>query len=289
MTSSMPWWRTDQYAWDKPLPQAFVDYAGPKGVALVKAWPDGRTQQGWGLIGPKNDEANGFAKRYPRGEFNDRRVLYGYEKGRWNFAIVMRSVQLVCIDIDGKNGGLEHAKKLGMLPPTLAETSKSGDGYHLFYSVDEPWTDDKGFGQLADRIGLEQGVDIRAVGCVYHYPTQRWNDRAPAPLPDHLKQQLLHREQKITAATERITKVLTDADPMEVLMMQDELTNELAQPIPAGRRNNTLFAIGNKMRLAEVPDWEIKLQDRAQQVGLGADETTKLLENIARYGGTSQP
>ena len=287
MTPSMPWWRTDSYANDIPLPGPFHDLAGPKGVALVKVWPDGRTQQGWGLIGPKNDEANGFAKRYPRGEFNDRRVLYGYEKDKWAFAIVMRSVQLVCIDIDGKNGGLENAGKLGMMPPTLAETSKSGDGYHLFYTVDEPWTDDKGFGLLADRIGLEQGVDVRAVGCVYHYPTQQWNDRAPVPLPNHLKTLLMHREQKITAATERITKVLANDDPLEVLMMQDELTRELAQPIPAGRRNNTLFAIGNKMRLAEVPDWEIKLQDRATQVGLGADETTKLLENIQRYGGVT--
>lgn len=287
MTSSMPWWRTDGYDDDIALPEWFSILAGPKDIALVKAWPDGRTQPGWGLVGPKGDEANGFASRYPRGEFNDRRVLYGYDKGKWNFAIVMRSVRLVCIDIDGKNGGLEHAKKLGMLPPTLAETSKSGDGYHLFYSYDEPWTDDKGYGLLADRIGLEQGVDIRAVGCVYHYPTQRWNRRRPAPLPDHLKQQLLHREQKITAATERITKVLTDADPLEVLMMQDELTNELAQPIPAGRRNNTLFAIGNKMRLAEVPDWETKLSQRATAVGLDQLETEKLVENIQRYGGVT--
>ena len=64
-----------------------------------------------------------------------------------------------------------------MLPPTLAETSKSGDGYHLFYLVDEEWDDEKGYGLLGDRIGIEQGVDIRATGCVYHHPQQRWNDR----------------------------------------------------------------------------------------------------------------
>jgi hypothetical protein len=282
--TSLPWWRTDSYTITDAVPNEFNELEGPKGLALVKAWEDGRTDQGWGLIGPKHEPDNGFMPRYMRGEFNERRVLYGYNKGKWNFAFVMRSVQLVCIDIDGKNGGLEHAKRLGMLPPTLAETSKSGDGYHLFYTVDEEWDDVKGYGQLADRIGIEQGVDVRATGCVYHYPQQRWNDRGPVPLPDHLKTLLLHREQKLTAETKRIETVLSNADPMEVLMMQDELMTELNKPIPQGKRNNTLFAIGNKMRQAEIVDWEIKLQDRATQVGLGADETTKLLENIERYG-----
>ena len=288
MTSSLPWWRTDTYDGDKPLPQAFDDLAGPKGVALVKAWADGRTDQGWGLIGPKDQPENGFAKRYPRGEFNARRILYGFEKGKWNFAIVMRSVQLVCIDIDGKNGGLEHAKKLGLLPPTLAETSKSGDGYHLFYSVEEEWSDTKGFGLLADRIGIEQGVDVRATGCVYHYPSQRWNDRAPAPLPKYLKDMLLHREQKITAETQRIQTVLSNEDPVEVLIMHDELLTDLAKPIQQGKRNNTLFAIGSKLCQAQVPEWEEKVSDRATQVGLDSDEIDKLIANITRYGA-SQP
>src|SRR5690349_5727976 len=180
--SSMPWWRTDTYDYDVAVPNEFNEQEGPKGLALVKTWPDGRTQPGWGLQG--RDGGEGFMPRYLRGEFNERRVVYGYEHDRWSFAFVMRSVALVCIDIDGKNGGLEHAKRLGALPPTLAETSKSGDGYHLFYSVDEEWDDDRGFARLADRIGLEQGVDIRATGCVYHYDTQRWNGRVLAPLPE---------------------------------------------------------------------------------------------------------
>jgi hypothetical protein len=275
----LPWWRTDSYDWDKPMPQVFEDYAGPKGPALVKAWQDGRTDPGWG--------ADQFMERYTRGEFNARRVVYGFEKGKWAFAFVMRSVQLVCIDIDGKNGGLEHAKRLGMLPPTLAETSKSGDGYHLFYTVDEPWHAQKGFGLLADRIGIEQGVDVRATGCVYHHPQQRWNDRAPAPLPQHLHKLLLHREQKITAETERIEKVLANRDEMEILMMHDELLSDLKKPIPAGKRNITLFAIGNKMRQAEVDGWETILTDRANEVGLDDVETRKLVANIQTYGSST--
>ena len=36
-------------------------------------------------------------------------------------------------------------------------------------------------------------------------------------------------------------------------MMQDEMVSELAKPIPAGKRNQTLFAIGSQMEQAQVP------------------------------------
>lgn len=283
--TSKPWWQTDDYSSDMPVHESFVDQAGPHGLALVRAWPSGVTDKGWGLQGPEGED--GFMPRYTRGEFNSRRVLHGYDRDRWAFAFIMRSVRLVCIDIDGKNGGLEHAKRLGMLPKTLAETSKSGDGYHLFYTFEEEWNDVTGYGQLADRIGLEQGVDIRATGCVYHYKQQRWNDRSPVPLPDHLKEQLLHREQKIAAQTERITKVLEAQDPMEVLMMHDEILSDLAKPIPPGKRNTTLFAIGSQMQTAQVEDWEDKLLDRATEVGLARDEANKIVANVNRYAGTT--
>lgn len=282
--TSKPWWQTDSYDVEKAVPPEFEAAAGPKGLALVKAWPSGVTDKGWGLQGPTGED--GFMPRYMRGEFNARRVLHGYERNRWAFAFIMRSVHLVCIDIDGKNGGLEHAKKLGMLPYTLAETSKSGDGYHLFYAVDEMWNDVTGFGSLADRIGLEQGVDIRATGCVYHHKQQRWNERGPAPLPDHLKELLLHREQKIAAQSERITKVLDSGDDMEVLMMHDQMLSDLAKPIPAGKRNTTLFAIGSQMQQAQVPQWDEHLKTRADEVGLSVDEADKIVANINRYATT---
>lgn len=282
--TNQPWWRTEAYSFDVPLPPFFTrDHdLGPRGTALVRAWPDGRTDAGWGLEGKRGSD--GFMRKYWRGEFNARRILYGFERGKWNFAIVMRSVPLVCIDIDGKNGGLEHAKRLGMLPPTMAETSKSGDGYHLFYSTDEVWDRNTGFAQFSDRIGLEQGVDIRAVGCVYHHPQQRWNTREAVLLPQHLKDLLLHRQQKQAATSERITKILGSNDELEVLMLHDEILTDLAKPIPSGKRNNTLFAIGNQMHQANISGWEDLLRDRAQEVGLPQDETDKLVANIQRYG-----
>ena len=279
-SSSLPWWRTDEYDGEQALPSVFEDVAGPKGVALVRAWQDGRTDPGWGLQSPSGE---GFMPRYGRGEFNGKRVLFGYEHDRWAFAVVMRSVPIVCIDIDGKNGGLEHAKRLGMLPPTLAETSKSGNGYHLFYLVDDEWDPQLGFGLLGDRIGIETGVDIRATGCVYHHKQQRWNSRELTELPEHLLDSLKHKQQKIAAQNARITTVLANEDPMEVLMMHDQMLSDLQAPIPQGKRNNTLFAIGSQMKLGQYPDWQTVVAQRASDVGLDQTVVDTLISNIDRY------
>jgi len=198
----------------------------------------------------------------------------------------MRSLALVCIDIDGKNGGEVGAKQLGLLPPTLAETSKSGNGWHLFYAVTPGvWNEDRGFDEYSDHIGISPGVDIRAVGCVYHYPSQRWNGRRAAPLPQFLAELFTARKQKITQYAERVTKVREAGDEMEILMMQDELVTELKKPIPAGKRNTTLFAIGSQMAEAGVLDWDEQLVKRADEVGLDKAEAEKIVENIQRYAG----
>lgn len=283
-TSSLPWWRTDTYDDDTPLSAADQSNweCGPKGIALVRAFDDGRTDKGWGLNPPPGSN-EGFMPRYMRGEFNPRRVLYQYGKGRSNFAIVMRSTTLVAIDIDGKNGGLEHALRLGALPKTLAETSKSGDGFHLLYRNDEPWDLVKGFGSLGDRIGFEQGVDFRATGCLYHHPQQRWNNRSPVQLPEHLVDLLNQREQKLAAVNARITSTLASGDDMEVLMLHDEIMSKLKRAIPEGKRNQTLFAIGSEMQAAGIQNWGMLLADRAEELGLEADEAGKLVNNVQRY------
>jgi hypothetical protein len=272
-----PWWRTDEYVDDQAIPSALQQYAGLEGVALVRAWPNGKTDPGWG--------AETFMSRYQRRKFNPKPILMGYDEGMFAFAFVMRSVRLVCIDIDGKNGGLEHVGKLGMLPYTLAETSKSGDGYHLFYKTsDDQWDPELGFAEFADRIGIEQGVDIRATGCVYHHPHQRWNDRAVAELPQHIKDRLRAKAQAAAAQTAAIKAVLTNEDPLEVAMMQDELITDLNKPIAAGKRNTTLFAIGTQMCEAQVPGWQGLVEKRATDIGLDRDETAKLIANITKYG-----
>ena len=281
LATSQPWWRTDTYDGDIAVPDVFDAFAGPKGVALIKAWPNGKTDAGWGLEG--KDGGPGFMDLYNKNGFAPRKALYGYERDKWTFAIVMRSVQIICIDIDGKNGGLEHARRLGQLPPTLAETSKSGNGYHLFYKSDEEWDETTGFGAYSDHIGIEQGVDIRSVGCVYHHKQQRWSYRPLADLPDHLKELMRARKQRTEHQQTRITSVIESGDKMETAMLHDELTSDLAKPIAQGKRNTTLFAIGQKMKTAGVPDWETKVGDRATQVGLDSAEVDQLVRNIQRY------
>jgi hypothetical protein len=277
---------TDTYDIITAVPPAMEEHAGPQGVALVRAWRDGKTDPGWGLWRPgQGSETNGFMWKYEHGAFRKAPIVHGYGQARWNFAFVMRSMRLVCIDIDGKNGGLEHAGRLGMLPYTLAETSKSGDGYHLFYTTSEDeWDPVTGFAQFQDRISLEQGVDFRATGCVYHHPQQRWNLREIAELPPHLKTRLTAHSQAAAARTSSIVKTVENQDPEEIILMHDALLDDLKKPIPAGRRNNTLFAIGVQLRTGMVPSWDQLLFDRALDVGLDHEEARKLVSNVERYG-----
>lgn len=276
---SNPWWMTDTYNDDVPLPHTFEDHAGPNGVLLVIAHDNGSTERGWGEKSFRTKYADNRPAR-------NMLIEKSFRWGGYNFAIVMRSVQMICIDIDGKNGGYDGARKLGMLPPTLAETSKSGDGYHLFYTVPEDeWDDDKGFALYKDRVGLEQGVDIRAVGCVYHTKTQRWNMRPPVELPQFHKDLLSKKNKEMEIQIEEIQKLLDAGDTEELMMLHESLKNDLKKPIPPGRRNNTLFAIGTQMYLAQMKDWGVMLAERALQVGLDDDEVVKLLSNIRKYGG----
>lgn len=275
------WWETDEYHVKSPVPGTMEHFAGPNGLALVRAWPNGTTSEGWGLNG--KDGAPGFMERYNRSEFDARTTLYGYDKGKWAFAFVMRSMRVICIDIDGKNGGLEHAEELlGNAPATRAETSKSGNGYHLYYSYPAEWDETMGFAKYGDSIGIVQGVDIRDVGCVYHYDTQRWNNRDIAELPLYIAERL-QRKADQREQTKKQLENISDMDPIEVLAMHSELEQELKKPMKAGSRNNTLFAIGSQMKAADHPEWEEKIHDRAIAVGLDAEEADKLVANISSY------
>ena len=63
-----------------------------------------------------------------------------------------------------------------------------------------------------------------------------------------------------------------------------EKKNIIMNLVETGKRNQTLFAIGSKMMLAQVPMWEDHLRDRAAQVGIDDDEADKLVANILKYG-----
>lgn len=282
-STSTPWWQTDDYDFEKDVPLAFYEEAGEHGPMIIRAWDDGRTDPGWGIR--PNREGVGFLQLYEnKNSARRQRALVAQKKLGRPFAFVMRSMQIICIDIDGKNGGLEGAKQLGPFPETLAETSKSGNGYHLFYLLPDEWDLNAGYGRYGDRIGIAPGVDIRSVGCVYHYPQQRWNRRRLAELPQFMHDRLLAAEQKRAASAARITTIIEEGDPVEIAVLQDELIQDLKKvSSAAGGRNNALFAIGNKMIEAGVEGWETLIHDRGIDVGLPLEEVNKLVANIEAH------
>lgn len=284
----MTWYENDA-SFDREdfLLLPFVEEEGPHGVALVDVYASGRTTPGWGLQGANGKP--GFMVNYAAKKFWPRPRLIDLQRHHRAYAIVMRSVNIIALDIDrhtddGGADGFKAAAKLD-LPVTLAQTSKSGAGRHLFYRTDEIWDDELGFGHWDDVIGLKPGIDVRAVGCIYHYASQRWNREPLADLPDELHDLLEARKAK-KEEVERILRSATSDDitDEERLIMHDTLIQELNKPIDTGKRNVTLFAIGTKMKTAGVPDWEARLHQRALDVGLPDAEAAKLVSNVQKYG-----
>lgn len=274
----------DQFIINDPIPTPLVSFQGPNGLALVDVYEHGRTTTGWGLVG--KDGGPGFAENYRKHKFWAKPRLVQFENGK-PFAFVMRSMSLVMVDLDrhmadgGEDGFISAATM--ELPPTLAETSRSGSGRHLFYSVEDEWSDDFGFGMYDDALGIEPGIDIRATGCAYHYPSQKWNDLPIAPLPESIEKYLVAKKNKKDAQATVLQHVAVNSDSEEALVVQDALLQELAKPIPVGKRNASLFALGSKMMAAGIPEWMEALADRANEVGLDAEETNKIIANVERY------
>lgn len=81
-----------------------------------------------------------------------------------------------------------------------------------------------------------------------------------------------------------IQNTIANADQDELLLLQEELKNDLAKPIIDGTRNNTLFAIGSKMKALNVPNWPDLIRTRGTDLGLPGFEIEKLVYNIDVYG-----
>lgn len=286
----MTWYEDEkQYEhdhWIGPGAPGDREIGGPKGFALLDVFSEGRTTPGWGLAA--TDKHDGFIREYERGRFLARpRVNRYLEKGR-PFAFVMRSMNMLAIDIDhhaepGSPNGFDSLLQIGFeLPTTMAETSKSGAGRHLFYRTPDLWLPTEGYGVYDDVLGLVPGVDIRAVGCVYHYDTQRWNDLPVADAPQELLDMLELRRQKKQAHSTRLAAAAADMDDTEALIVHHDLKTQLAKPIPAGKRNATLYAIGRDMFLSDMPGWEDLIRDRATEIGIDSAEAEKIIANASK-------
>ena len=290
--SPYAWILEDQYQDTTALPAELHYLGGPgaassaghggKGVIpdLVQVYTNGRTTPGWG---PAN-----YMQSRNNSAFSPYGIISRYQNNHRPFAILMRSMPVICVDIDahvGQGGanGFDHLAKLGPLPPTLAETSKSGQGRHLFYLVDDEWDSKFGFNRYQDVIGLVPGVDIRAVGCVYHYETQQWNSREIVKAPQSLLDLL---DSKVAAKTQRkldLQHAAANPDSDEALILHDQLLTELNKPINAGKRNITLFALGSQMYEAGYPDWQEEIYRRGTELGLDVDELEKIVRNAGLF------
>ena len=283
----MEWYEDSaQFTNKRPVPRDFNKYAGPKGLALVDVYRDGRTTAGWGLT--QTNGKPGFMHNYMKNKFWDKPRILNFDKRQAPFAFIMRSVRLIMVDIDkhdGGSNGLSSARTLD-LPPTLAETSKSGNGRHLFYSVEDSWCEDKGFSVINDTLGILPGIDIRGVGCAYHYETQAWNSLPVVPLSEEVLELLLLKEkQKNTRSDIYRAAAMATLDAEEILVIHDALLADLAKPINIGKRNATLFAVGSQLYDAGVEDWDGRLKQRGIELGLEEEEMDKIIHNIIKYGG----
>jgi len=260
-----------QYTDAVPLPEAFYQFGS---LALVRLLPNGKTETGWG--------AADFMENLSKGKFALQKSISYYERFKQPFAIIMRSIPYVAIDIDGKNGGVEIARVL-QLPPTLAERSKSGNGYHLFYEVEGAKLDARrGYNEMEDHNGIVRGVDVRGSGVVYHYPGQKWNTLDVAPLPRSLHDLLTNAQD--VRRTVRLTKNGTEAlGPDELVIIHDRLRTQLEMPAKEGTRNQRLYAIGSQMYASNFPEWDREIYDRGDELGLPQDEVTGIIRNILKY------
>jgi len=269
----MRWYENrEQYVDSTAFPAAWIR---SDKFALVHVTGDGSTTSGWGR--------EAFMENYRNGKFKPEGYLRRFAHGR-AFGFVMRALPVFCIDIDPKHGGLQSAKILE-LPPTTAETSRSGEGYHLFYTKPHAeWDERYGFEELGDSNGILPGIDIRYVGIVYHYPQQRWNRLAVAHAPDGIIKLMAARKRSQEISKE-LSRAQKNLDPEERAILADELLEELQKAIPEGRRNNTLFAWGCKAD-GIVKDWPLHLHHRGEQAGLDSSELVQIIRSVQKYGSS---
>lgn len=257
----------DQYKHDTPWSD-LREHAGPYGVAVVKVYGE-KTQPGWGR--------EYFMRNYTRLFFVD------WPTDGSPYALVMRSLRLLCVDIDGKNDGYKEAAKLE-LPPTLAETSKSGNGHHLFYVYPDQWDDTDGYAGQPDRIGMWPGIDIKSSGVVYHHSHQLWNSEALAQLPDSTWELLQKRNARdaLLRVTPTQASEMTDED---LKFKRDMLLIELSKHRKDGR-DTSLWRIGASLLNIGVDEEYMAEKILAAGRRWGVDDDTllnKIIPNIISY------
>lgn len=270
---AQPWYEDNEQYVRPSIQGVHVEleqHAGPNGIAAVKVYGE-KTQPGWGH--------ERFMRNYVRNFFDIDKITDGDP-----YALVMRSLRLLVVDIDGKNDGYKEASKLD-LPPTLAETSKSGNGHHLFYSYPDEWHEVCcGYAGQPDRIGMWPGIDIKSSGVVYHHPHQLWNNELIRPLSDDVWAQLQKRN--VRDSQLRITPSMAkDMNDEDLKFKRDVLLIELSQPRKDGR-DTSLWRIGASLLNLGVDETYMAEKILAAGLKWGVPEdtiTNKIIPNIISY------
>jgi hypothetical protein len=102
---------------------------------------------------------------------------------RMNYGINCQASGLVVLDVDFRNGGDIR----DWMKPTY--TVSTGDGFHLYYSVDEEL---RFFGQVGDGIDIKYKGFVVGEGSIHSNGNQyvRTNDNAIASLDDEMKEMI---------------------------------------------------------------------------------------------------
>jgi RecA-family ATPase len=180
------------------------------------------------------------------GATTDREIIIGWW-GKWpwaNIGVATGSISgIAVVDVDPRNGGLDHLADLHLPDTLIAETG--GKGYHYYYRQDGP----KAKGKVTPGIDLQaDGGYVVAPPSIHLLGEYKWQTNLPlAPLPS------LKPNGKSTAplldapATTPVTR-----EPSSSTIIEPDgkqwVADLFSQPCPKGTRNATLTRLSGYFR-----------------------------------------
>jgi hypothetical protein len=211
-------------------------------------------------------------------------------------ALLMKSINVLCVDIDGKNGGMDNLHKLGYLPPTLAEISRSGTGYHLYYSLTDAQNSTFSM-DFAGKSALATGVDIKTQGLVFQAVAtskhQMYNARQLSLIPDSLANlvELNTIKKQKARVFFKSPQGLKELEKKRQAQPKDEwdwsslgtpCSGYCLSPIPQGMRNDSLYTFGLAKMANGETDWEKHMGHAARKSNIPNDELGVLVGQVKR-------
>lgn len=186
-----------------------------------------------------------------------------------SFALLLQSIQhngkrLLVLDVDGKNGGYNTYDRLSFDEDTLIQKSRSGNGQHNFYWVDQ------NVGDLRC-VNAFSGIDLLTSGLCICLPHQLNNNLPIKDAPERLVRKLLdYKKQKERRKALRMAPTAPEKET--------ECNIWCNRPIPTGHRNNYIWAYiyHNKQH----GDFAVHAQHMADRCGMEQRELDYMLTRV---------